>query len=112
MTADRNNAGADAPQATVRATVAWAPVEGTPAEIVVVLPAGSTIADAVVASGVLGSERQNADGLDLGVFNRVQPNTTPLRDGDRVEVYRPLAVDPKEARRIRAEVRKRRKGQG
>jgi putative ubiquitin-RnfH superfamily antitoxin RatB of RatAB toxin-antitoxin module len=33
-----------------------------------------------------------------------------LRDGDRVEIYRPLTVDPKEARRVRAEVRRRRKG--
>jgi putative ubiquitin-RnfH superfamily antitoxin RatB of RatAB toxin-antitoxin module len=30
------------------------------------------------------------------------PRTTPLRDGDRVELYRPLTVDPKEARRRRA----------
>jgi putative ubiquitin-RnfH superfamily antitoxin RatB of RatAB toxin-antitoxin module len=35
------------------------------------------------------------------VWGRVQPADTPLRDRDRVEVYRPLLVDPKEARRQR-----------
>jgi putative ubiquitin-RnfH superfamily antitoxin RatB of RatAB toxin-antitoxin module len=31
----------------------------------------------------------------------VVPGSTPLRPGDRVELYRPLTVDPKEARRLR-----------
>ena len=36
-----------------------------------------------------------------GVWGRVQPLDHVLRDGDRVELYRPLTVDPKEARRLR-----------
>jgi sulfur carrier protein len=35
------------------------------------------------------------------VWGRRVPLDTPLRDGDRVEVYRPLRVDPKVARRER-----------
>ena len=36
-----------------------------------------------------------------GIWGRVQPLDTLLRDRDRVELYRPLLVDPKEARRLR-----------
>ena len=58
------------------------------------LPEGATVADAVAASGLRGSE--------FGVFGkRVLPEQR-VRDGDRVEIYRPLKVDPKEARRRRA----------
>ncbi|MBT2785694.1 MULTISPECIES: RnfH family protein [unclassified Halomonas] len=40
----------------------------------------------------------------LGIFGKAlrNPDTQPLRDGDRVEVYRPLAIDPKAARLERA----------
>ncbi len=45
--------------------------------------------------------------LSVGVFGRLRSLDDPLRDGDRVEIYRPLQVDPKEARRIRADLRRR-----
>jgi putative ubiquitin-RnfH superfamily antitoxin RatB of RatAB toxin-antitoxin module len=38
----------------------------------------------------------------VGVFGRLAPSSQPLNDGDRVEIYRPLAADPKSARRARA----------
>ncbi len=67
------------------------------------LPAGATLRQAVDASGLL----QRHPGIDLdaqklGVFGKVKPADAPLRDGDRVEVYRPLQADPKETRRRRA----------
>ena len=37
----------------------------------------------------------------IGVWGRLRPLDTPLRARDRIEVYRPLTVDPKEARRQR-----------
>ena len=66
------------------------------------LPAGATLAQALRASGLLAAH----PGLDpaqlaTGLWGRRCELSTPLRDGDRVEVYRPLAVDPKEARRLR-----------
>jgi putative ubiquitin-RnfH superfamily antitoxin RatB of RatAB toxin-antitoxin module len=75
------------------------------------VPDGSTLADAVCASRLCddNAELRGAD-LDLGVYGHVRDAHSRLREGDRVEVYRPLTVDPKEARRIRAEVRRRRKG--
>ena len=67
------------------------------------LRAGATAADAVRASGLL----QRHPEIDLGrhtigIYGRVVAKQAPLADGDRVEVYRPLLVDPKEARRRRA----------
>ncbi len=65
------------------------------------LPAGSTVADALRASGWLEEHGLALESLRCGVWGKVQPLDRPLRDGDRVELYRPLTVDPKEARRLR-----------
>jgi uncharacterized protein len=66
------------------------------------LPAGSTLAQALLASGLL--QRHGLpldDSLVTGVWMKLKPLDTVLREADRVEVYRPLTVDPKEARRQR-----------
>jgi len=66
------------------------------------LPAGSTARDALRASGFggrLGAER--LDRLGLGLWGRACAPDTVLRDQDRLELLRPLVVDPKEARRQR-----------
>jgi putative ubiquitin-RnfH superfamily antitoxin RatB of RatAB toxin-antitoxin module len=66
------------------------------------LAPGATVAEALAASGI--AERH--PGIDLsrlGIFGRRVGADAPLADGDRVEVYRPLALDPKEARRHRAQ---------
>jgi len=59
--------------------------------------------DAVRASGVLERWPELAIGEpSVGIWGRVTNAATALRDGDRVELYRPLAADPQEARRRRA----------
>jgi len=65
------------------------------------MPAGATLADALAASGVL--QRHGLEGAELrtGIWCKPKPPETALRDRDRVELYRPLIVDPKEARRQR-----------
>jgi putative ubiquitin-RnfH superfamily antitoxin RatB of RatAB toxin-antitoxin module len=66
------------------------------------LPQGSTLGDAVAASGV--AQRLPAaefEALQAGVWGRLKAPETLLREGDRIELYRPLKVDPKEARRQR-----------
>lgn len=64
------------------------------------LPAGATVADAIEASGIQAEFTSVAfDELEAGVWGRVVSRDTPLRDGDRVELYRPLEIDPKAARR-------------
>jgi len=65
------------------------------AEIVEIrLPDGATVRDALAASGWKGNQ--------AGIFGKRVTMDTRLADGDRVELYRPLRVDPKEARRRRA----------
>lgn len=65
------------------------------------LPAGATLADALQASGLLQRHALAAQGLTAGIWGHVQAPGRALRDHDRVEIYRPLQVDPKEARRQR-----------
>jgi putative ubiquitin-RnfH superfamily antitoxin RatB of RatAB toxin-antitoxin module len=68
------------------------------------LPAGATAADALRACGLLDELGSAAlEGLALGVWGRVCAPTAVLRDGDRLELLRPLRVDPKDARRLRYE---------
>lgn len=67
------------------------------------LRSGATVADAIRASGVERECAIDAESLAVGVWSKTVDRGTLLRDGDRVELYRPLQVDPKEARRRRAE---------
>lgn len=67
------------------------------------LVAGATVMDAVNASGLADRFPEIAiDPGRLGIFGKLRPPEHELRDGDRVEIYRPLKVDPKEVRRQRA----------
>ena len=64
---------------------------------------GATLSDAIRASGVLEAFPE----IDLvrnrvGIHGTLAKASQVLRDGDRVEIYRPLSADPKEARRARA----------
>jgi putative ubiquitin-RnfH superfamily antitoxin RatB of RatAB toxin-antitoxin module len=66
------------------------------------LPEGATIAEAIERSGMLRKHPEIDPGkATVGVYGRLARLDTPLRDGDRVEIYRPLKADPKEARRKR-----------
>lgn len=61
---------------------------------------GMTAMQAVESAGLLQEFPElSATTLTLGVFGRVVPPAQVLRPGDRVEIYRPLKVDPREARR-------------
>jgi putative ubiquitin-RnfH superfamily antitoxin RatB of RatAB toxin-antitoxin module len=67
------------------------------------LPQGATVADAVRASGILARYPHiDIARQPLGIYGKRVASSTPLANGDRVEIYRPLEVDPKEARRRRA----------
>jgi uncharacterized protein len=64
------------------------------------LPQGASVRDAIAASGI--GERRPVDLEAVGIFGRRVAPDTRLADGDRVEIYRPLLLDPKEQRRRRA----------
>jgi uncharacterized protein len=67
------------------------------------LPAGSTVIQAVEQSGILQELPEFKFDLSrLGIFSRRVAPDDLLHDGDRVEIYRPLTLDPKDARRRRA----------
>jgi hypothetical protein len=71
---------------------------------------GATLRTAIEQSGVMAAypSLQVAE-LAVGVFSRPRALDAPAREGDRIEIYRPLLLDPKDARRHRAELRRRRK---
>lgn len=67
------------------------------------IAAGATVADAIIKSGVVDLfEGFEPDFDRVGIFGRKVSAGQLLRDGDRVEIYRPLIADPKEVRRQRA----------
>ena len=88
-----------------RCTVAFA-TPGRQWLWVVTLPDGATVGDA------LEQARMQATGLDVpwnadvGIFGELCDRAAVPRDGDRIEIYRPLKADPKESRRARAKARK------
>jgi putative ubiquitin-RnfH superfamily antitoxin RatB of RatAB toxin-antitoxin module len=69
------------------------------------VPAGTTLLQAVARSRILEQFPALAPAtLCYGVFGKREkkPEERVLQDGDRVEIYRPLLIDPVEARRARA----------
>ncbi|MFV8570056.1 RnfH family protein [Marinobacter sp. SBS5] len=71
----------------------------------VAVPEGTTALEAVKASGIVDVFPEiNPDDIDMGIFGKVikKPDSHALNEGDRVELYRPLIIDPKQARLNRA----------
>lgn len=76
---------------------------------------GSLLQDAILQSGIMQkhpelSADQDSDSVSqlskiahqVGVFGELKPLDTLLNEGDRIEIYRKLKIDPKEARKLRA----------
>lgn len=87
---------------SIHVTVAYSPAAREVWAVELTLPAGSTVKQALRASGLF----ERFPELDLaragvGVWGRKATPQQVLREQDRVEVYRPLRVDPKVARRER-----------
>ena len=62
------------------------------------------VKEAIVKSMVLERYPEiNLDEANLGIFSKKCKLTDPLHDWDRIEIYRPLIIDPKEARKNRAD---------
>jgi putative ubiquitin-RnfH superfamily antitoxin RatB of RatAB toxin-antitoxin module len=81
--------------------VVYCPRPGVTDLVVLRLAPGATVDEALRASGIVQRHSLAPGSLHLGVWGRPRDAASPLRDRDRVEVYRALAVDPKEARRLR-----------
>lgn len=71
--------------------------------VVLALRPGATLRDALRESGLASRHPEiDPERARVGVFGRERKRDEPVADGDRVEVYRALKVDPREARRARA----------
>lgn len=86
----------------MRVTVVYSPAARQVIARELDLPQGATARQALQASGLLDEHAQLRQGpIDAGVWSRPCTPTQVLEDGDRLEIYRPLRVDPKVARRER-----------
>ena len=76
------------------------------------VPEGATVGDAIDSSGILVRFPEiDLNKNDVGIFSKPAKLDTALREGDRVEIYRPLIADPKLVRKQRAaEGKKMKKG--
>ena len=64
---------------------------------------GTTVGGAIVQSGIMREFPDlDVENSKVGIFGKVSSMEVQLKDGDRVEIYRPLIADPKEVRRKRA----------
>jgi len=82
--------------------VVYALAEGA-TEIVVRLPHGATVAEAIAQSRIAELHPEvDFTRTATGIFGRKVDRDTALADGDQVEIYRPLQANPKDARRRRA----------
>lgn len=96
-------------QRSVRVSVVYLR-PGLAFEQTVLLPVPATVGAAIEASGIRTQVAELAGrDLDVGVFSQRRGLADLVEEGDRVEIYRPLTIDPKEARRIRVQVQRRRR---
>ncbi len=75
--------------------------------------ASATVEEIIKASGILEQFPEIDLGKNkVGIFGKLSKLTATLREGDRIEIYRPLIADPKEVRRKRAAAGKKMKKGG
>jgi putative ubiquitin-RnfH superfamily antitoxin RatB of RatAB toxin-antitoxin module len=68
-----------------------------------VVTSDATVEEAIRASGIRALLPSGFVPAAIGIFGRAVAAAAPLRDGDRIELYRSLKIDPRQARRRRAE---------
>ncbi len=87
---------------SIRVEVIYA-LPGRAKRVALTVEEGATVQQALARSGLLTEFPEiDLNRNKLGVWNKLVKPDTPLRDRDRVEIYRPLIADPKEVRKQRA----------
>ncbi len=91
-----------APEVTIHVTIVYSPTAREVVEVKLVVAPGSTLLAALQASGLLQcSPAIDPQTTSFGIWGRKAGLDQLLRENDRIELYRPLTVDPKVARRER-----------
>ncbi len=86
----------------MRVELVWSPQAGDVQHRWLEVEEGVTMEAALRGcADFIAAQSQPLAELRIGIWGRVRALSTPLRDRDRIEVYRPLTVDPMEARRLR-----------
>jgi uncharacterized protein len=86
---------------SIQVTVVWSPAPRVVHELKLALQQGACVRDALAQAALDERFAQLPEGSSLGVWNQRAAPDCVLTEGDRVEIYRPLRVDPKVARRER-----------
>lgn len=74
------------------------------------LPRGTSVRQAIASSGILERfPRIDLEKQSVGIFSKACKLDQSVRQGDRIEIYRPLVADPKEVRKQRQEATQKRK---
>lgn len=90
------------PAAPIAITVVFSAARRTVQELALHIPFGCLASDALaLVAPQWGADAEQLQAMDLGVWGKRVTTQHVLRDGDRLEIYRPLTVDPKVARRER-----------
>lgn len=89
----------------VRVELVYVAKDKTTLHLKMDLHEGATVADALASSEIYELYPETRD-LPVGIYAKQLPLDTPLHEGDRIELYRPLVRDPKEKRRALARARK------
>ncbi len=99
------------PAEALRVEVVYCPQPGVNECVPLLLHPGAVLGDALLASGLLKRHGLVLAGLPVGIWGRQRDADAALQDRDRVEIYRPLRVDPKDARRLRQQRQQGQQGQ-
>ncbi|MCX2864113.1 RnfH family protein [Paucibacter sp. PLA-PC-4] len=89
------------PAEPLRVELVWSPAAGDVRHRWLQLPMGTNLEQALRGCADFADQLPQLATLRIGIWGRIKPLDTLLRERDRIEVYRPLTVDPKEARRLR-----------
>lgn len=81
--------------------VIYVPENAPPFQVRLDLPEGATI-EAALAKAKLKSLYPEVAAYPVGIFSEIKPLDTVLRHKDRIEIYRPLTIDPKLKRKLKA----------
>lgn len=86
----------------VQVCVVYSPKAREVCEVTLRLPDSATVLDAIEASGLLKRfQTLDVQTISIGIWGRKVKLSHVLTENDRIEIYRPLTVDPKVARRER-----------